>query len=88
MGVSHFPFQFRPWNQCGNGIDYDQIDRTAPNKSFGNFKSLFSGIGLRDKKLFRFNAEFSGVRDIKRMFSIDKSGCSPNFLNFCNAMEG
>ena len=46
MAVTHFALNFSLWNKSGNGVDYDNINRTASDKCLCNFKSVFTRVGL------------------------------------------
>ena len=46
MAVTHFALNFSLWNKSRNRVDYDNINRTASDERFCNFKSVFTRVGL------------------------------------------
>lgn len=79
MGVAHFAFDFGFRNQGGYGVDDDDVDGTAADEFFRNFKGLFAVIRLGNEQLVRIDAEMAGIDRIEGVFSIDK-GCNAAVL--------
>ena len=87
MSVAHLAFDLGAGHKGRNRIDHNDIKRAAAHKCFCHFKGLLSGIGLTYKKLVNIDAEFLSIRDIQRMFSVDKSSRTAAFLCLGNRVE-
>jgi hypothetical protein len=82
MAVSHFPFEFRPRDQRGDGIDDDQIDCIRGDKGRRYLESLFTGVRLRHDEIVDVNAEGSSVLGVQGMFGVDESRVPASLLSF------
>ncbi len=87
MGITHIPFNFCSWYECCHRVNHNDVYATAPYENFCNFKSLFTGIRLRNKEFICFNADFVCIAYIKGMFSVYKCGSSANVLDFSNDLK-
>ncbi len=88
FAFAHFAFQFTFWNEGCHGVNYDNVDRPGTNEVLGNFKSLFTIIGLRDQKVLSIDTQLFSVGFIKCVFRIDE-GCNATcFLGFGDAVHG
>ena len=75
MGIAHFPFDFRFRDQGGNGVDDDDIDSTAADQFFCDFKGLFAVIRLGNEQFVGVDAKVAGIDRIQGVFGIDE-GCN------------
>ena len=87
MGVAHFAFNFRTWDQGGDRIDHQYVDRVGTDQCVDNFQRLFTGVGLRDDQLVGIDAQCLGIDGVQRMFRVDKSRCAAIFLGFGNDVQ-
>lgn len=79
MRVAHFAFDFGLRNQGGYGVDDDDVNGTAADEFFRDFKSLFAVIRLGNEQLVGIDAEVAGIDRIESVFRIDK-GCNAAVL--------
>ena len=79
MRVAHFAFDFGLRNQGGYGVDDDDVNGTAADEFFRDFKSLFAVIRLGNEQLVGIDAEVAGIDRIESVFRIDKAAMPPFF---------
>jgi len=87
MCFSHFPVNFRLWNESCDRIDNNNINGTTSYKCFCNLQRLFARIRLGNYKVFDVNANCFCIYGIKGMLRINKSSFTAKFLSFCNGMK-
>ena len=88
MGIAHKAFDFRLRYHCRNGVNNDYVDCAGTDKRFGNFKSLFAGIRLGNKKGIDIDAKSFCINRIESVLNVDKCGFAACFLRGCYDMEG
>lgn len=79
MRVAHFAFDFSFRDQGGNGVDDDDIDSTAADQFFCDFKGLFAVIRLGNEQFVGVDAKVAGIDRIEGVFGIDEAAMPPFF---------
>ena len=72
MGVSHFALQLRLRCECSDGIDDDDVDRSAPHHHIGDFEPLFPAVGLGHQQIFHVYTDLLCVLWVQRVFCVDE----------------
>lgn len=79
MAVAHIAINFVLRNKCGNRVNDHNIHRARAHKCFGNFKSLFAVIRLRNEKRINVDAECLGVHRVKACSASINAASPPSF---------
>ena len=75
MRVAHFAFDFSFRDQGGNGVDDDDIDSTAADQFFCDFKGLFAVIRLGNEQFVGVDAKVAGIDRIEACSASMKLQC-------------
>ena len=81
MAVAHLTFQLGLGDECGDGVDDDQVDRIRADEDFGDLECLLAAVGLGNEKVIDIDAEFLCVFGVERMFSINERRQSADLLS-------
>ena len=87
MAVAHLAFDLGPRHQRRNRVDHQHVDRVRPHQCIDDLQGLLAGVGLRHNELVDVDAQFLGVRGIKRMLGIDECGAAADFLGFGDGVQ-
>ena len=85
--VTHLAIEFRLGNECGHGVDDDDVDRIGTDEHIADLQRLLTGIRLRDEKLVYVHTYLGGVDGVERMFRIYEGGDTIESLCFGDDLE-
>ena len=88
MGIAHLAFNLSLGYQCRYTINYDDINRPAPDQGFGDFKGLLPGIGLRNKQVINIDPAVGCVVGVQSMLGVNIGNRASQFLRFGNYVLG
>jgi hypothetical protein len=86
--ITHFAFDFGAGDQCGDGVDDDEIDGIGADQQLANLQGLFAGVGLGDEQVVETDAEALGPGGIEGVFGVDEGGHAAEFLCAGDDVEG
>ena len=87
MRRAHIAFDFLTGNECGNGVNNNNINGSGICKCFSYAESLLSAVGLRYKELVDINAELLCVYGVERVLCIDECRSTALLLNFSDNVK-
>ena len=71
MGIAHLAFDFGLGCKGRHRVDDDHIERTGAHQHVGDFKRLFTRIGLADEQFVDIDPDGPGVHGIHGVLGVD-----------------
>ena len=88
MGVPDFAVEFGFGDECGNGVDNDDVDGVGFDEHFGDLEPFFAVGGLADEQFVEVDTEPAGPLGVECMFGVDEGGDPAFFLSAGDGVQG
>ena len=87
MGIAHLALDFCTRNESSNGVDNDNINRTAAYQSISNLQRLLAIIRLRNQQIVNINAQMARIFRIQCVLRINEGCIAAQLLRLSNHMQ-
>ena len=87
LRITHLTINFCLWHQGSNRIDHHHVQRTATDQHVSNLQCLCAAVRLRNEQVIGIDPKPTGIRRVKRVFGVHKSGFTAAPLCRCYEMQ-
>ena len=87
MGIAHLALDLRLGNECGNGVDDDDVQAPRADEHVGDLEGLLTGVRLGDEEVVGINPQSLGVDGVERVLGVDEGGIPPGLLGAGHGVE-